>query len=184
MRFSCVSYKNRLSVLILKNSTLHVYWFLRFFPPSTPCLLELCTSFFQKIPPSTFSDLATFALPPRLFQPPRLLKRWEYVLSDSCSSGAPFRIDLRHAIHLAHTARRFKLSQVYHSLFSIRTYCSIPYSRSWWYQLFLTLLKHNKNGYCKVASSNTSHLEAHADFFRGFSNLLYCDLLTKSWFPN
>ena len=44
-------------------------------------LLDLCTSIFQKIPPSTFisastfSDLATFAPPPRLFQPPRLLKR-------------------------------------------------------------------------------------------------------------
>jgi hypothetical protein len=56
-----------------KKSTLHVYWFLRFFPPSTPRLLELCTSFLQKIPPSTFSDLATFA------PPPRLLERWEYV---------------------------------------------------------------------------------------------------------
>ena len=37
-----------------KKSTLHVYWFLRFFPPSTPRLLPLCTSFFQKISPSTF----------------------------------------------------------------------------------------------------------------------------------
>ena len=51
------------------------------FPASTPRLLDLCTSFFQKIPPSTFipastfSDLATFAPPPRLFQPPRLLER-------------------------------------------------------------------------------------------------------------
>ena len=66
-------------------STLHVYWFLRFFPPSTPRLLHLCTSFFQKIPTTTFiptsrfSDFATFATPPRLFQPPRLLERWEYV---------------------------------------------------------------------------------------------------------
>ena len=74
----------------LKNSTLHkkkitlqVYWFLRSFPPSTPRLLELCISFFLKIPPSrfiptsTFSDLAYFALPPGLFQPPSLLERWE-----------------------------------------------------------------------------------------------------------
>ena len=44
-------------------------------------LLDLCTSFFQKVPPSTFiptctfSDLATFAPPPRLFQRPSLLKR-------------------------------------------------------------------------------------------------------------
>ena len=67
-----------------KKSILHVYWFLRFFPPSTTRLLKLCISFFHKIPPSTFIptstfiDFATFALPPRLFQPPRLLERWEY----------------------------------------------------------------------------------------------------------
>ena len=30
-------------------STLHVYWFLRFFPTSTPRLLQLGTIFFQKI---------------------------------------------------------------------------------------------------------------------------------------
>ena len=45
-----------------------------------------------------------------------------------------------------------------------------------------------KNIYRKVASSNTSGLEANAGFFRlliwmGFSILMYCDLLTKSWFP-
>ena len=51
------------------------------FPPSTPRLLELCISFFHKIPPSTFiptstfSDLANFAPPPHLFQPPPLLER-------------------------------------------------------------------------------------------------------------
>ena len=62
-------------------STLHVYLFLRFFPPSTPRLLHLFTSFFQKktpstfIPTSTFIDFQTFAPPPRLFQPPRLLER-------------------------------------------------------------------------------------------------------------
>ena len=66
-----------------KKSTLHVYWFLRFFPPSTPRLLELCISFFHKIPPSTFiptstfGDLANFAPPPRLFQPPCLFERWD-----------------------------------------------------------------------------------------------------------
>ena len=71
-------------LLILKNSTLHVYWFLRFFPPSTPRLVELRVYVFQKIPPSrfisisTFSDLAAFACPPCLFQSPRLLERWEY----------------------------------------------------------------------------------------------------------
>ena len=55
------------SLLILKNSTLHkkkstlhVYGFLRFFPPFTSSLLHLCTTFFQKISPSTF------------FQPPCL----------------------------------------------------------------------------------------------------------------
>ena len=58
-----------------KKFTLHIYWFLTFFPPSTPRLLHLCTSFFQKIPPSTFIDFATFAPPPRLFQSPRLLER-------------------------------------------------------------------------------------------------------------
>ena len=44
-----------------KKSTLHVYWFLRFFPPSTPHLLELCISFFHKIPPSTFIPTSTFS---------------------------------------------------------------------------------------------------------------------------
>ena len=72
-----------------KKSILHVYWFLRFFPPSTPRLLELCISFFHKIPPSTFiptstfSGLANFAPPPRLFQ--RLLVRWEYSLLNGWS---------------------------------------------------------------------------------------------------
>ena len=69
-----------------KKSTLHIFWFLRFFPPTTPRLSELYISFFHKIPPSpfiptsTFSDLANFALPPRLFQPPCLLDRWEYAI--------------------------------------------------------------------------------------------------------
>ena len=43
-----------------KKSTLHVYWFLRFFPPSTPRLLELCISFFHKIPPSMFFPTSKF----------------------------------------------------------------------------------------------------------------------------
>ena len=71
---SLINVKSRLPILKnstihKKKSTLHVYWFLRFFPPSTPHFLELCTSFFQKIPPSTFirtstfSDLATFVPP-------------------------------------------------------------------------------------------------------------------------
>ena len=81
---SIIDVKSRLPTF--QNYTLHVYWFLRFFPTSIPRLLELCTSFFQKIPPSmfiptsTFIDLATFAPPPRLFQPPLLLERWEYGL--------------------------------------------------------------------------------------------------------
>ena len=57
--------KSRLT--ILKNSTIykkkstpHVYWFLRLFPSSTPPLLELCTSIFQKIPPSMFIPTSTF----------------------------------------------------------------------------------------------------------------------------
>ena len=42
-------------------SRLHVYSFLRFFPPSTPRLLELWVYVFQKLHP------------PRLFQLPRLV---------------------------------------------------------------------------------------------------------------
>ena len=42
------------STLNKKNPPLHVYWFLRSFPSSTLRLLHLCTSFFQKIPSSTF----------------------------------------------------------------------------------------------------------------------------------
>ena len=38
----------------------------RFFPPSTPRLLQLFTSFFQKIPPSTFIDFLDFFHPPLL----------------------------------------------------------------------------------------------------------------------
>ena len=32
-----------------KKSPLHVYWFLRFFPPSTQRLLHLCTSFSKNL---------------------------------------------------------------------------------------------------------------------------------------
>jgi hypothetical protein len=55
--------------------------FLDFFHPLLLRLLHLCTSFFQKIPPTTFIltssfiDFATFVPPSRLFQPPRLLER-------------------------------------------------------------------------------------------------------------
>ena len=46
----------------------------------------------------------------------------------------------------------------------------------------------NVQAYRKVVCSNTSHLEAHADFsdclWRGFLILMYYDLLTKSWFFN
>ena len=45
------------------KSPLHVYLFHKYFPTST------------FIPASTFSDLAIYATPPRLFQPPRLLER-------------------------------------------------------------------------------------------------------------
>ena len=64
---------------------LHVYWFLIVFPHSTTCLLQLFASFFSKTSPSRFIstsmwiDFATFAPPPRLFQPPQLLERWEYL---------------------------------------------------------------------------------------------------------
>ena len=64
-----------------KNLTLHVYRFLRHFPPYTRRSLHLCTMyvvFFQKISPSTFIPTSKFidfaTLPP----PPRLLERWEY----------------------------------------------------------------------------------------------------------
>ena len=50
-------------------STLHVYWFLRFFPPSTPRLLQLCTSFFQEIRHSTFILTSSF-INPENFAPP------------------------------------------------------------------------------------------------------------------
>ena len=60
-----INVKSRLT--ILKNSTIykkkstpHVYWFLRLFPSSNPPLLELCTSIFQKIPPSMFIPTSTF----------------------------------------------------------------------------------------------------------------------------
>ena len=40
----------------------------------------------------------------------------------------------------------------------------------------------------RLFSSNTSRLEAHTGFFRlpmkGIFILMYCDLLTKNWFPN
>ena len=61
----------------------HAYWFKKI-PPTT--ILELCISFFHKIQPFTFiptsmfSDLANFVPPPRLFQPPGLLERWEWVI--------------------------------------------------------------------------------------------------------
>ena len=90
--YSHLSNKRGVTIIDLKKnppsthiSTLHVYWFLRFFPPSTPRLLQLSANFFQKIPPSrfiptsTFIDFATFAPLPCLFQLPRLLERWEYL---------------------------------------------------------------------------------------------------------
>ena len=41
------------STLHKKKSTLHIYWFFRFFPPSTPRLLDLWVYVFQNIPPLT-----------------------------------------------------------------------------------------------------------------------------------
>ena len=40
-----INVESRLLIL-KKESTLHVYWSLRFLPPSTPRLLHLCASFF------------------------------------------------------------------------------------------------------------------------------------------
>ena len=54
---------------------------------------------------------------------------------------------------------------------------------NWYFKFNIPVLTQNSNfeiKYCKVASSNTSRLEAHAGFFRllmkGFSMLMYCDL--------
>ena len=61
------------------TKNIHGYWFFRFYPTSTPHLLELCISFFHKIPPSTFipsssfNDFTTFAHHPRLFHPSFLI---------------------------------------------------------------------------------------------------------------
>ena len=44
-------------------------------------VVHYCFSFFQKIPPSKFIDFVAFAPPPRLFQPPCLLERWEYTFN-------------------------------------------------------------------------------------------------------
>ena len=65
-------------------STLQIYWFLRFFNPPLLVYCSYVLLFFQKITPSTlfptssFINSGTFAPPPHLFQPPRLLERWEY----------------------------------------------------------------------------------------------------------
>ena len=91
------------STLHKKNSTLLVYWFLRFFPPSTPRLLHLCSGFFQKIPPSMFIDFATFAPPTRLFQPPRLIEKWEY--SRSTCFRSFFGRNWRHQKDILNTDR-------------------------------------------------------------------------------
>ena len=56
-------------------STLHVFDFLDFFHPPLLAYCSYALVFFQKIPPSTFIDFATFAPPSRLFQPPWLLER-------------------------------------------------------------------------------------------------------------
>jgi hypothetical protein len=71
---SLINVKSCLLILKKKSTLLahfHVYLFVRFISLSTPCLLHLCTSsFFQKIPPSTFIptstfiDFANFAPPP------------------------------------------------------------------------------------------------------------------------
>ena len=75
----CYSHLSNKRDVTLTNFEIHPTRLLisQIFPPSTPRLLDLCTCFFQKIPPSTliptctFSDLANFAPPPRLFQSPR-----------------------------------------------------------------------------------------------------------------
>ena len=115
--YSHLSYKLEVTLIDFEKKNppsthiynIHVYWFLRFFPSSTPRLLHLCISFFQKIasstffPTSTFIDIATFASPPPLFQPPWLrdesthicenynhirISHWHHTLAD----GAKFWI--------------------------------------------------------------------------------------------
>ena len=71
---SVINMETRLLSLIF--STLHVYWFLRFFHPPLIVYCSHVHIFSQKIPPSSFINWGTFAPPPRLFQPPRLLERW------------------------------------------------------------------------------------------------------------
>ena len=56
------------------------------------------------------------------------------------------------------------------------------------WDLITEIIMFNHLSYHNVVSSNTSHLEAHAGFFRllmkGILILMYCDLLTKTLFPN
>ena len=49
----------------------------------------------------------------------------QYTLTRLSGGGAPFRTASRRAIHLAHTARRFKCTLVYHRFFPLRAYWSI-----------------------------------------------------------
>ena len=52
----------------------------------------------------------------------------------------------------------------------------------------LTFAWYSGTNYCKVTSSKMTFFEALAGFsfclWRGFLILMYCDLLTNSWFPN
>ena len=52
----------------------------------------------------------------------------QYTLTQLSGGGAPFRTALRHAIHLAHTARCFKCTLVYHRFFPLRAYWSIRFT--------------------------------------------------------
>ena len=87
---SLINVKSRLP--ILKNFTLHkeisafhVYWFLRFFSTLHFAFIAFMHYFFPDNPTlHVYSKLhiscfCNFCTPSRLFQPPRLLQRWEYM---------------------------------------------------------------------------------------------------------
>ena len=76
--YSLINVESRLLIL-KKKSPLHVYWFVRFFPPSTPRLLHLYTSFFQKIPPSTFIPISTAIREMRVIKLFWIHQNWQFV---------------------------------------------------------------------------------------------------------
>ena len=84
---------------ILKNSTLHVYWFRNINIDPKRINEDKYDGVLINLPIVEFipkmviflnglnSDFAFFATPRRLFQPPRLLERWEYLSMKKQFSG-------------------------------------------------------------------------------------------------